>query len=169
MCYQSSRDQFYRGPEDLMNHETLRQPQPALHTGQQKMSTVNVFVGPRVKHLSCSLARGWGVMILAVAGSTGTWYATSLSPLTTPREKDTDPHPSRPALSIPFSVMQKLMAFLANTSLFSNHTSPSSLPLGPQPQSFARDYAKGLHKRLREEASSSNTELTHKQEHISVG
>lgn len=85
--------------------------------------------------------------------------ATSLSPPTPPREKDTDPHHSQPALPVPFSVLQKLLAFLVSTSLFSNHPSPSPPPLEPPHNILQEIMPRGLHKRWGEKVSSGN--LTH--------
>lgn len=69
------------------------------------------------------------------------YRVTSFSPSTPFREKDIDPHHSQSAPFVPFSVLQKLLAFLVPTSLFSRHAS-SSPPLECQPQRPARDYAK---------------------------
>lgn len=140
-----------------MDHETLRQPQPALHTGQQVDVHCQCFRGPLSQALQLLSGTGVGCNDIGCGWGHRYWWATSLSLLTTPspchREKVTDPHHSQPTLSILFSCIQKLLAFLANTSIFSNHTSPSPPPLGPHPQSFSRDYAKGLHKRWREGVS----------------
>lgn len=141
VCDQSSLDQLYKGSKDHMDPETSGALQSSLHTGQQAGATVKVFMGPWDRWLSALLHKWvWWPCLLLQAQGPGVLLldVPQAFPSDSPREKNADLHCPQPAPSVPFPVLQKLLAFTVPTSVSSNHSALSSPPLGPQPWSPLR-------------------------------
>lgn len=156
-----------------MDHETLRQPQPALHTGQQVDVHCQCFRGPLSQALQLLSGTGVGCNDIGCGWGHRYWWATSLSLLTTPLPPPQGEGHRSPPLSAnpvyPLFRYTEAVGFLSQYFyLLQPHFSlPSSS--GTPSTVFFKRLCQRPSQKMKRGGVPSNTNLTHKQEHISVG